>query len=234
MADGTCIDCGQRPATAGRFCQHCVESTAAAECIKAGLPPGGRNPDEVRREIRLRRAAATLLLGRLTDDHQRQANAMQSVVRECYVTGAKPGELLVPSLLNLIAYVAGVARAQLVDTLREAGTIAAAEADLAEGAELIRDCQATEAAAAILVGRLTFDAAAEAHGRALAEALAERHLGTSTSGLLFGPIMGLINDRLHGHGRGELIERLDAELMLTTPALAPDTLAALDDPDATQ
>ncbi len=193
------------------------------------MPPGGRDPAEVRREIRLRRAAAALLLGRFLGDAERQAAAMQVVMRECHATGSRPGDLLVAPLLSFVTYVTGSARERFVDAMREAGTLAAAEAELADGAELIRDCRATEAAAVMLAGRLTADPAVEAHGRALAEGVAERHLGASLGVLLLGPVLGLLNDRLRGSGRAELIARLDAELMLTTPGTAPDTLADLDD-----
>lgn len=58
--DGLCADCGAAPATVGRFCEPCVTR---------GLPTE-RDPAEVRRELRVRRAACmTVLWGiRLVQD----------------------------------------------------------------------------------------------------------------------------------------------------------------------
>lgn len=249
MTETPCLDCKAAPATVGRFCAECVERTAAEECVKAGMPAQGRDPAEVRAEIRLRRAAAALLLGRLTRDEQRQADAMAAVLRECYQRpGLTPPGALVPPLLNLATYLADEPtppgpplpppppnvvrmepvrwRSEFVEQLREAATLAEAEAELTDDAELIRDCHATAAAAGSWPGRLTGNADVEADGWARVETLAERH-HAAAHGLLLGPVLGLLNDRVGGPARDYLVDRLRTEVMLFAGAV-PDTLAALD------
>jgi hypothetical protein len=220
-----CIDCKSAPATMGRFCGPCVQRTAREECVKAGMPPEGRDPAVVSREIRIRRAAAALLLGRLTGDDQRQADAMRVVLMEC-APGVKPADLLVPPLLNLATYVAPW-RIQFVETLREVAAVAAAEAEIADDdTEHVRNCLATEATADIMRGRLTGAAGLQADAWARAETLAERQ-HTTASRLLMGPVMGLLNDRVHGAAREHLVDRVTFELMLYAGP-APDTLEGLD------
>ncbi|OBA86767.1 hypothetical protein A5642_22070 [Mycolicibacterium mucogenicum] len=78
--DGLCADCGAAPATLGRFCEPCATR---------GLPTE-RDPAEVRRELRVRRAAcATLLWGiRLAQDGRDAEAGRAAVVEAAAAEGA--------------------------------------------------------------------------------------------------------------------------------------------------
>ncbi len=78
--DGLCADCRAAPATAGRFCEPCVTRDLPAE----------RDAAEVRRELRVRRAAcATLLWGiRLVEDGQLAEDGRSTGVEAAATEGA--------------------------------------------------------------------------------------------------------------------------------------------------
>ncbi|MGA5466747.1 hypothetical protein [Mycobacterium sp. NPDC050041] len=111
-------------------------------------------------------------------------------------------------------------RSVFVERMREAGMIAAAEADVTDDNELVRDCRVTEAATVVMCGRLTGDAELEAHGWELAEALPAEDCVTAP-GVLLGPVLGLVNDHVRGVARERLIECLGDAILTWAPT--PDT-----------
>jgi hypothetical protein len=233
MTAQPCAECGA-PA-ARRLCDECLEAFARDWERRHGLPPGGRDPAEVDHELDCRRGAALLLHGRLTGNRADEHAGMTVVLAECHARpGWTPAAAIVPPLLNLATlvvdgYLAGALvtawRAQFVEALRGAGAIAAAEAQVADDAELIRDCRATEAATVVMCGRLTGDQDLEAEGWRLVEALAAEHNATA-AGLLLGAVLGLIGDHVHGTARERLVDALAHELMLYAGP-APDTAEGL-------
>ncbi|POX90642.1 hypothetical protein C3477_06800 [Mycobacterium kansasii] len=240
-----CIDCGRAPAADGRrVCDDCLAVFIRDWERRHGLPPGGRDPAEVRHELACGRGAALLLHGRLTGNRDDEHAAMTVVLTECYERpGLTPAAALVDPLLNLTSAVLvdapqppgppppppppNVVRVEpvrwcsvFVERLRDAGMIAAAEADVTDDAELVRDCRATEAATVVMRGRLTGDAELEAHGWSSAEALAAEDHATAP-GVLLGPILGLVNDHVRGGARERLIECLRDAILTWAPT--PDT-----------
>jgi hypothetical protein len=195
-----CAECGRAPAAAGRrVCDDCLEAFVTDRMRRLGLPPGGRDPAEVDHELACRRGAVSLLLGKLTDSPEDQTAGMTAGLAECYERpGLTPAAALVPVLVNIPAcLLVGAARDRFADRLREAGMIAAAEAEVADDAEL------------------------EADGWRLAESLAAQHNATPP-GLLLGPVLGLINDHVHDMARERLVDALAQEAMLDAGP-APDT-----------
>lgn len=78
-----------------------------------------RDPDEVRRELRWRRAAATVLFHRLDGNPEGEAAGMQQVDRECQAYGVTPSQVIAESVMALVAwYVRDTARDWLKNDLR--------------------------------------------------------------------------------------------------------------------
>ena len=78
-----------------------------------------RDPAEVRREIRWRRAAATFLFHKLNGNEEGQAAAMQLVLTECAAYQVQPSTVLLESIVLLVNdYVVGTARDRLLEALR--------------------------------------------------------------------------------------------------------------------
>lgn len=115
---GQCEECGA-PATR-RWCDRCLEAFARAEEDRLGLPPGGRDPDVVSRELRWRRAAAAFLHHRLTGDTDGQEVAMRLVLSECHAQpGLTPNALLLPTIVDLVnGYLRGMFRERFLEDLR--------------------------------------------------------------------------------------------------------------------
>lgn len=78
-----------------------------------------RDPNDVRRELRWRRAAAAMLLHHLDGNEEGRAAAMQLVLVECHAYSMAPSTVLLEPVMDLVAgYVRGADRERLTEALR--------------------------------------------------------------------------------------------------------------------